>query len=153
MKRKIICLFLSIVLLLSALIIPSYATDADDDLISVGLEWTEMSFSFNEGIWNDTTHAYEDRGWISAEDGGEITVNNNGSVAVRVSFDYVASQGFEDISVCFLAEEQAIFTQDIETNKSVTVSVSPTGEPSETFEDAQMGTVVITVTKIEEVTQ
>ena len=41
---------------------------------------------------------------------------------------------------------------ELEIDESVTVSVTPSGTPKEHFEDAEMGTVKITIRKNEEVT-
>ena len=152
-NKKIVCLFLSVVLLLSMLVIPSYAVENSGELISVDLEWTNMSFLFNEGTWDESKHTYNGRGWSAEGNGGEITVSNSGSVAVNASFEYAAGQGFEDISVQFLKENKAISAQNIETNESVTVSVHPMGEPSGLLEATRMGTIVVTITKIGEVNQ
>ena len=153
MKMKIICLLLSIVLLLSMAIIPSYAEENDDELISVEISWTAMLFSFDNGSWNEATHTYDGRGWSASENGGEIRVNNNGNASVEASFEFASKQGFENISVLFLKEDQEISTQNIEINESVTVSVCPMGEPSTSFENASMGTIIITITKNGEVMQ
>ena len=158
MRQKIICLFLCIVLLLSITVIPSYAEgepleNNDGSLVSVRIEWTDMSFTFNGGSWNETTHTYDGRGWTTSESGGNLTLANNGGVAIKARFSYVASEGFEDIGVDFLKEEQAVLTQNIDIDESVSVSVCPTGEPSEPFECVCIGTITVTITSGGEVTQ
>lgn len=158
MRQKIICLFLCIVLLLSITVIPSFAEGVpiqynDDSLVSFRIEWTDMSFTFNGGSWNESTHTYDGRGWTTSESGGNLTVANNGSVALKASFSYVASEGFEDIGVDFFKEEQAVLTQNIDIDESVSISVRPTGEPSEPFECVCIGTITVTITSSGEETQ
>lgn len=124
----------------------------DRTIISVDVEWTDMSFTFDEGDWNDSTHTYDDSGWKTSENGGKLTVKNNSNVDVVAKYAYVANEGFESISVQFFKEEQTITTQDIKINETITVSVQPTGEPTEQFEKTEIGTIMVQIAKIGEVT-
>lgn len=124
----------------------------DRTIISVDIEWTDMSFVFDEGDWNDATHTFDDRGWETSENGGQLTVNNKSNVPVIAKYSYIANERFEGIGIQFLNEEEIITAQNIEINEEITVSVQPTGEPTEQFEETEIGTIIVTITKNEEVT-
>jgi hypothetical protein len=124
----------------------------DRTIISVDIEWTDMSFVFDEGDWNDATHTFDDRGWKTSENGGQLTVNNKSNVPVIAKYSYIASEGFEGIGIQFLNEEEIITAQNIEINEEITVSVQPKGEPTEQFEKIEIGTITVTITKNGEVT-
>lgn len=120
-------------------------------VISVDVDWTDMSFTFDEGDWNDSTHSYDGRGWKASETGGRLMVSNSGNIAVSIGLSYTASPGFENISVQFVMEEQNITTHNLEIDESMTVLVQPIGEPTEQFETTEIGTIMVTVTKNGEV--
>ena len=124
----------------------------DRTVISVDVEWTDMSFTYDEGDWNDATHTFDDRGWKTSENGGQLMVSNQSNVPVTANLSYQASEGFENIGVQFLNEEKIITAQNIEINETITVSVQPTGEPTEQFEKTEIGTITVTITKNGEVT-
>ena len=124
----------------------------DRTVISVDVEWTDMSFTYDEGDWNDTTHNYDNRGWYTSENGGRLTVSNGSNVPVIAEFSYVESEGFEDITVQFMNGDVVAESCELEIDKSATVSVNPCGTPKEHFENAEMGTIIITIIKNGEVT-
>lgn len=119
----------------------------DRTIISVDIEWTDMSFTFDEGDWNDATHSFDNRGWKTSEKGGKLIFRNNSNVNVTAHYAYTAIEGFEGIDLQFLCEEETITTQSIKIDETITVSVRPTGEPAEHFEKTEIGTIVITITK------
>ena len=123
----------------------------DRTVISVDIEWTDMSFTFDEGDWNDATHVFDGRGWKTSQNGGKLTISNSSNVDVLASYSYTASEGFAGISVQFVNEEESITAQNIKINETKTVSVAPTGEPTEQFEKTEIGTIMVTITKNGEV--
>jgi hypothetical protein len=123
----------------------------DRTVISVDVEWTDMSFTYDEGDWNDATHNYDNRGWYTSENGGRLTVSNGSNVPVIAQLSYVASEGFEDITVQFTDGDKVTESCELEINESVSVSVTPSGTPKEHFENAEMGTIIITIIKNGEV--
>lgn len=123
----------------------------DRTVISVNMEWTDMSFTFDEGDWNDATHDFDNRGWFTSPNGGQLTIHNSSNVDVLASYSYTASEGFEGIGAQFLMEEESITAQNIKINESKTVLVALTGEPTEQFETTEIGTIMVTITKNGEV--
>lgn len=123
----------------------------DRTVISVDVEWTDMSFTFDEGDWNDATHTFDGRGWKTSQNDGLLTVRNQSNVDVMAHYSYLASEGYEGIGAQFLSEDTSITAQNIKINESKTVSVQPTGEPTEQFENTKMGIITVTITKNGEV--
>ena len=123
----------------------------DRTVISVDIEWTDMSFAFDEGEWNDSTHVFDGRGWQSSPNGGQLTISNASNVDVLASYSYTANESFEGIGVQFMSGTESITAQNIKINETKTVSVAPTGEPTEQFETTEIGTITVTITKNGEV--
>ena len=119
----------------------------DRTVISVDIEWTDMSFTFDEGEWNDTTHSFDNRGWEASNNGGKLILSNNSNVDVKAHYSYTANDGFEGIDLQFTYEEESITTQNIKRDETVTISVRPAGEPTEHFGKTEIGTIVVTITK------
>lgn len=79
-------------------------------IISVTITWSEMSFTYTDGVWDPETHDCPIGEWkADSTDGNMITVENGGEGEVTVSFVYTQ----EDDSVAgSFADEQGA---DIET--------------------------------------
>lgn len=66
--------------------------DTASDVISVGIAWDAMEFTYNagsEGTWNPTTHKYDNvvaAGWST--DTATITVTNHSNVAVTATLKW-----------------------------------------------------------------
>ncbi len=61
----------------------------DVQLVTVTITWSELAFTYMDGLWNPETHDYSMGEWtLDRTDGDKITVENQGSDDVSLSFVY-----------------------------------------------------------------
>ena len=115
------------------------------DIVSVEITWGAMEFTYSDGIWNAETHTYEGEGWVPDETGGnKITAENNGNVAVSVSYCY--TQTNSAVSGSFTDGQTSITASvalPVGGTKDVWLMLN--GKPTESMNKAVLGSVTITV--------
>ena len=120
--------------------------DRATEVISVDISWDSMNFTYtapSKGTWNPETHEYENAsegGWTSQ--GGNIIVTNNGNVGIAAKFSYTPAEGMSEIGGSFTA---SLLTVDAGKADSTTLTLS--GMPSAEFENKELGTVSISISK------
>ncbi|MBQ7364396.1 MAG: hypothetical protein IJW46_02225 [Clostridia bacterium] len=119
----------------------------DRTVISVDVSFEEMSFVYDQGVWNDETHQYENGSWQALNGGGNLTVTNGSNVPVAVVFAYEANEGFETIDVRFIKDQAAVNEEELAIGEVLTVAVQPIGVPETSFSQAALGNIVITIIK------
>ncbi len=73
----------------------------------VDITWGSMEFTYTdaaEGTWNPEKHTFEGTGtatWTCPEGANEIKVTNHSNDAVKATFTYAASEGYEAVSGSF----------------------------------------------------
>lgn len=121
-------------------------TDPNADVISVNISWDSMEFTYtapSKGTWNPETHEYENAsegGWTSQ--GGNITVTNNGNIGVAAHFSFAPATGMNEISGSFTASSLTI-----DAGKADNTILTLSGMPSAEFENKELGTVSISISK------
>lgn len=119
----------------------------ENEIISVYISWTEFTFVYTVE-WNPETLQYEGTGWEPiAENGGEITVRNDGNVNVNVSFEYVVTE--TTVTGEFVNSTDVAVTSPVALAVGAETKVKLTlyGDPVETFISGVLGNVTVTVKK------
>ncbi|MBR2987866.1 MAG: hypothetical protein IKC63_07580 [Clostridia bacterium] len=119
----------------------------DRTVISVDVAFTDMSFTYHEGVWNDKTHQYENGSWQAPAGGGSLTVTNGSNVPITVHLDYRAKAGFEAIDMRFFKELTSVSEEELAIGEALTVRACPIGTPEGDFSESEMGSIVITIIK------
>lgn len=112
-----------------------------ENLISFGVTWKSMEFTYHVGSWDPDTHSYRaEEGYWSPDEtnGGVIKINNLGS-AINVILSYQST--LEGTDGVFSVSEKLLGN-----GKSFSSTLTLTGKPSEqTAADGHIGTVRIAV--------
>ena len=135
-------------------------TPATDDtttiVYSVDVAWTDLAFTYSAGTekWNPTYHDYStpknDGNWTNTD--GSITVTNHSNADVDVTVEYAKATGYDvEVDVTngeFTLEsavDKAVSAADFET---VTFSVDTAASTAPTVDDANVGTVTVTIAAV-----
>ena len=73
---------------------PVQTTTMQTDVYSATIDWGAMTFAYDFGTWNATTHTWGGAGWASAGFTGAndaVTVTNDSSQAITANFTYIAT--------------------------------------------------------------
>jgi len=124
---------------------------ASQTVVSVDISWSEMSFTYTDGEWQPERHTYADGKWTPDADGGNvITVQNNGNVAVNVTFAY--NKTVTEVEGSFTDESDNAITSPfalaVEEEKKIKLILN--GKPSSTLVAQTLGSVTVTITLPEE---
>lgn len=126
-----------------------YAQWGPAEVISVEVTWGAMEFTYYDGEWNPETHEYKDGGWEpNATNGDRITVRNNGTVSVNVSFVYEADTSvISGISGSFTGDDGRAVTSPLNLAEDETryVRLVLSGRPDRNLNKAVIGKITVTL--------
>ena len=126
-----------------------YSNDPEGEpvqIIRVDIIWGALSYTYQEATWNANTHTYDGAGWtVDDEAGNAITVANNGTLPVTVSYAYQAvengiSGSFADGDDKPVSGPVALPAWD-----STTVWLLLEGKPERALDQATIGGVTVTI--------
>ena len=126
-----------------------YSNDPEGEpvqIIRVDIIWGALSYTYQEATWNANTHTYDGAGWtVDDEAGNAITVANNGTLPVTVSYAYQAvengiSGSFADGDDKPVSGPVALPAWD-----STTVWLLLEGKPERALDQAIIGSVTVTI--------
>ena len=132
----------------------TYKTQATKTVYSVDIVWSDMSFTYTEqyeGEWNAVTHKYENAtegGWTGT---GTITITNHSNTAITADASYKANAGYESAGMSFDKDPLTLATADNGVNGAAgtategRITVTPTGTLPEGTQNAEIGTITITI--------
>ncbi len=115
----------------------------DPDVVSVDINWGDMSYTYTDGPWNTDTHSYSYGGW---SDGGSgyVTVVNSGTVDTTATFTFVSDRG--EISGSFTDGTNTITgSVDVAVGQSQTAYLVLSGKPTEELNNTKIGTVTVKI--------
>ena len=118
-----------------------------NEVISVEITWTAMEFTYTDGEWQPESHSYADGKWTpDAEDGGVITVKNTGNKDVTVTFGYTKT--VDEVEGGFADENETAITSPVAlaAGEEKKIKLVLSGKPSSTLENANLGSVTVTIT-------
>ena len=130
-------------------------TDASAVIFSVDIEWEGLSFTYYEEsnpVWDPTTHdytsgEYQAEGWDKSQ-AGTVTVTNHSNTDILANFTYGAKSGFESATMNFdFAQIYVASPVADKTEKTSSNSVVPGGTLPEGTEDAEIGTITVTISQ------
>lgn len=125
--------------------------EVPNEVISVEITWTAMEFTYTDGEWQPESHSYADGKWTpDAEDGGVITVKNTGNKDVSVTFGYTKT--VDEVEGGFADENETAITSPVAlaAGEEKKIKLVLSGKPSSTLENANLGSVTVTITLPEE---
>lgn len=126
-----------------------YAQWGPAEVISVEVTWGAMEFTYYDGEWNPETHEYKDGGWEpNTTNGDRITVRNNGTVSVNVSFVYEADTSvISGISGSFTGDDGRAVTSPLNLAEDETryVRLVLSGRPDRNLNKAVIGKITVTL--------
>lgn len=126
-----------------------YAQWGPAEVISVEVTWGAMEFTYYDGEWNPETHEYKDGGWEpNTTNGDRITVQNNGTVSVNVSFVYKADTSvISGISGSFTGNDGRAVTSPLNLAEDETryVRLVLSGRPDRNLNKAVIGKITVTL--------
>lgn len=126
-----------------------YAQWGPAEVISVEVTWGAMEFTYYDGEWNPETHEYKDGGWEpNTTNGDRITVQNNGTVSVNVSFVYEADTSvISGISGSFTGDDGRAVTSPLNLAEDETryVRLVLSGRPDRNLNKAVIGKITVTL--------
>lgn len=106
---------------------------AEDNLVSVSIQWCSLEFTYTEH-WNTETYRY-DGGWTSEND--TITVKNEGTVDVTVNCTFTPAG---QISGSFTKNDFTVSSGNTETTQ-----LQLSGKPTEEMNSSPLGTVSVKI--------
>lgn len=184
--KKIIAMLLAVVMA-AAMVVPVFAEDptsttvnsakdhsidvqgkfsgasASGDVISVGIAWDAMTFTYSEasaGTWNPANHAYTGNstaGWSDNKSG--ITVTNHSNVPVDAEFSFAAATGVTTTGTFYHKLENNAFSDVAMPNFRLAsavgteVSAAPSGtiyfgvSGAAISSDTTLGTITVKIAK------
>lgn len=121
--------------------------EAPTDAINVDVEWGEMIFDYDPGVWNPEEHIYEEGEWIS-NDSNYITITNVGEVSVTCDLSY--EQLNKEITAEFIDQAtQESLTSEAEfallSQQSKTLLLQLDGQPNRAMENEAIGMVQLRI--------
>lgn len=126
-----------------------YAQWGPAEVIRVEVTWGAMEFTYYDGEWNPETHKYKDGGWEpNTTNGDMITVQNNGTVSVNVSFVYKADTSvISGISGSFTGDDGKAVTSPLNLAEDETryVRLVLSGRPGRNLNKAVIGKITVTL--------
>lgn len=126
-----------------------YAQWGPAEVIRVEVTWGAMEFTYYDGEWNPETHEYKDGGWEpNTTNGDRITVQNNGTVSVNVSFVYKADTSvISGISGSFTGDDGRAVTSPLNLAEDETryVRLVLSGRPDRNLNKAVIGKITVTL--------
>ena len=117
------------------------------DVVSVNISWGAMEFTYTDGDWQPESHTYADGSWTADNGSNWITVENNGTVAAKVTFAYEKATGMEAINGSFTIDGTNKITEvALPVNEEKMIYLLLTGKPNETNGYVTLGTITVTIT-------
>ena len=128
-----------------------YNNEDTDTLVNVDITYTSFSFTYNAGLWNPNELRYEEGEWSAGDDGGQITVTNQGLVDVNVSFTFEAENlsGLVEndyLDGVFSGADLTDNTVALPVQAQTCVTFTVTGVPLSSLDDVTAGKIIITIT-------
>lgn len=133
------------------------AGDAGSAVISVEIEWKDMSFTYkgaSQPEWDVSSHSYSgtavEAGWEQSN--ATITLTNHSNVIIQTDISYGAAASFPDTSMSFTAGSPYIGSaytanEGEGTPCSVTIHAIPGGTiPESTTQRSTIGSITVKVT-------
>ena len=167
--KKVLSVIVTVMLLLS-MTIPVFATTGvgvggtDSTVVkgtytektvktvySVDITWEGLAFTYNaeyKGQWNANTHSYENAtaaGWT--EGTGKITITNHSNTGITATPKYTANAAYKTAGMTFSTNALQVATADNGTGSAVVdyITVTPNGTLPEGADNAEIGTITITI--------
>lgn len=129
--------------------------EAAGTIYSVDIEWKDMTFTYNapyDGVWNPSSHEYDNVTEASWEGKGTITITNHSNGQITATPSYTAAEGFSKAGMKFSSDSMVVATADNKEGENGagkpvtgTITVTPTGELPEGTTNAIIGTITITI--------
>lgn len=106
---------------------------------TVTITWGALAYTYTDGPWDPKAHAYKAGIWKVDSTGGDtITVKNEGTNTVNVTFRYAALNNA--ISGSFSSTAASLSA-----DRTQMVTLSLTGKPTQSLANAKIGTVTVTL--------
>ncbi len=114
--------------------------------ISVDITWSALEFTYSDGTWNPEKHAYENGGWVTnTSDGNQIRVENKGVAEVKVTFRYTQKNSAVLGSFTDNAGKPIKSPVRLPAKETSDARLILAGKPDQNLENAEIGTVTITL--------
>lgn len=113
--------------------------------ITVTITWSEMAFTYTDGLWDPETHNYSEGQWAANDpDGDRITVENAGDAEVSVEFIYTMAEG-STVGGSFMSSEKAAMESPVAlaAGEKKYAWLRLTGKPEHDMQDETVGTVTV----------
>ena len=136
-------------------------TGASAVIFSVDIEWEGLSFTYYEEsnpVWDPTTHdytsgEYQAEGWDKSQ-AGTVTVTNHSNTDILANFTYGAKSGFDSATMNFdFAQIYVASPVADKTEKTASNSVVPGGTLPEGTDNAEIGTITVTISQCADKTE
>ena len=115
--------------------------------ISVDIIWSALDFTYSDGTWSPEKHTYEGGDWsTNTSDGNMISVENKGEAEVTVTFSYTPTNSAVSGSFTDEAGKEAIKSPvRLPAKETSDARLILAGKPDQNLENAEIGTVTITL--------
>jgi len=125
----------------------------------VEIDWEDLDFTYYEeshATWDPDNlkynSDYQAEGWAT-DSAADVTLSNRSNTEILASFSYSANTGFESVGMNFKSSQVYLASAEDGTEKTGSNTVTPTGSLPENTENAEIGTLTITIAKCEDVTE
>lgn len=113
------------------------------EIVSVDIEWGDLNFEYDNGIWNTESHNYENDGWKDNND-AYIKVVNTGNTNVVVIYSY--HKILEEVDGNFIKQgDNDVTRENIGVGNETIVWLKLNGKPQRELRNEKIGDVVITL--------
>lgn len=118
-------------------------------VFSADIQWGKMMFEYTDGVWNPTTHKYENGGWNCNDEDNLIKVSNNGNIDISATYDYVSKDEYSNIVGTFKnSEDKDIKSSEIKSGQALSVYLQLSGNPTKEINEQSIGTVKIELDEV-----
>lgn len=118
-------------------------------VFSADIEWGSMDFEYSDGIWNPSTHEYENGGWTCDNDSNIIKVSNSGDIDITAKYNYLSETEYSDVTGKFKdADNNEVTSSEIISGEESSVYLELLGKPGKEIESQKIGSVKLILDEV-----
>ncbi len=118
-------------------------------IFSADIEWGSMEFEYSDGIWNPSTHKYENGGWTCADGANTVKVSNYGDMDITAKYSYLSDDEYSAITGSFKDEDSnEITSKNIISGESSSVYLELFGSLKKDIESQKLGSIKVILNEV-----
>lgn len=118
-------------------------------VFSADIEWGKMEFVYSDGIWNPSTHEYENGGWTCDDAANLIKVTNNGDMDISAKYSYISDNEYNSVTGIFKdTNNDEITSSGIISGEVSFVYLELLGKPGKEIEVQKIGSVTVILDEV-----